>query len=508
MRDPTHSGSRERRLTAPALITLIGPRTTTLIGSCVAVLTAYTLGLEWVAHRFLGIPVGLLIVGLCVLIAECRRQAGPAEPADTLPLDHSARTRLRLPSLRSAVPSASTVGGVLELVGVPGETLDSARKQLSTIGARLTDLGNRPIGAPIAGASLSTLGILRIGVDLAEADAEALILAGLREENLGVQLEWTRARAGLVTDVEQDMAAAGLDVLIRRERRGDINVFIFEHPERPAAWHDWGMPLPLGYPGVFPPRIDPARISLAGCELSDAWHTRLAAQIIAACAMLARAPGRAATPSVLSRVLVGRVVMPHITEADGPLAIIMRRIAHTLETMQESRADHIGGMPAFARSAARACGAVLAGDEAPAAGLRADLIAAAARATGDEPEALLRQAAAEVAAARMDDAKRTLLRAAVMLRSAERRCQTDPLAFVMSEVELGTPGRMALGRVAAGIALAWATAPAETLDYLREDLMDDLAHAGWLRSRPGDVDLLKDVLETLERGPVQRLQAA
>jgi hypothetical protein len=494
MGDIAHS--RDRSIPS-ALFTLIGPRTATLVGACVAVLTAHTLGVEWLTHHFVGMPMGVWIVALVMLVAQYRHQRGAAaglpaeEGARRLELNKLNLATINLSAMRSALPSANTVGGMLELVGVPADSLGHAKRTLNNFGAKV---------APQA----STL---RIGVDLADADARELIAYGLREENLGVQVEWCKGRSGLVADVERDMAAQGLDVLIRRERRGDINVFVAEQPDHPAAWQEWGTSMPIGYAGLFPPRIDPARVVLSGCDLQQASHAELAARMTIACAMLARVPGRAGVGrSSLGRMLGARPGMATLVSEDGPLSCIMRRVAHGLENFAGLMPASV---PGFVKSAARASAAFLTTTESHSAlETTRESVALSARLCAEEPESLLRLAAAEFAAGHGDDARRTLVRGATVLRAADRRCDADPLPFIMSEVEVGTPGRMALGRIAAGIGLLWATAPHESVDYLREDLLDDLSHAGWLRDRPSDVDLLKSVIATLEQGSSVRLQAA
>ncbi len=476
-----------------------------LVGSCVVVLTAYTLGMEWLASRFLVLPLGMWIVGLAMLFAQYRHQASgaSAEPGvDEQSLLGRFRERIHLPlsgmrrlaAVRSVLPGAAAVEGVLELVGVPTQTARNARRTIGSLGSKVVPAANT----------------LRIGVDLAEFDARELIAYGLHEGNLGVPVEWCKARSGLVADVEKDMAAAGLDVLVRRERRGDINLFVAEHPDHPAAWQDWGIPQPLGYASVFPARIDPARVALSSCDLQQSRHAELAARMAIACAMLARVPGRAGLgKTAFGRVLGGRPGMAALVAEDGPLTAIMRRIAHGLEEFAKAVEGPTAVTPGFVKAAARACGAYLTSTSSSAgAESLADGIALAARLVGEEPEASLRAAAAYFAAGQNEQARCAVLGAWGSLRLSGRACDTDPLPFIMGEVEVGAPGPMALGRVAAGIALAWATAPTDTVHYLREDLLDDLSHAGWLRSRPADVELLKRVIEALEKRSEMRMQAA
>jgi hypothetical protein len=111
---------------------------------------------------------------------------------------------------------------------------------------------------------------------------------------------------------------------------------------------------------------------------------------------------------------------------------------------------------------------------------------------------VLRLAAAQFAAGHDDDALRSLQWGVRVLRSSNAECTVDPLAFVQSEIELGQPGGLSTGRIAAGLALLWATTETSRHPFLRDDLTDDLRHAGWLMGRDHDRAVLERVMLTLE----------
>lgn len=476
------------------------------MGASLVVLTAYAMGWDWLQRSFLYIPLGVWAVALAGLAAQYHRQQLAARTVQQP--DVPERRRFSLDSgipakfIRPRLPSSNTVSGVLELVGVPSDSVQYAKRKIESIGSRVATHGRA----------------VRIGVDLAESDARVLMDAGRREDGVGAAtvIEWVRVPGGLVTDVERDLVASNLDVLIRRERRGDINLFVREDADHPAAWQDWGLPMPLGYPAVFPQRVDPARVALTGCDLSDDLHCRMATQMILACAMMSRLPGRVgagvagsgvhATKARITGLVTGRHPMPELSEPDGPLCRLMQRLSMTVEAFAADRPE---STPLFAAAAARVVGAWLTRENPGlAAEQRARVVAAAADLTSQEAEGQLRLAAANFAAGHEDEALNALKTAAAALRRTGRRCDADPLAFVMSEIELGQPDALTLGRVAAGLGLLWATSPEQNLAYLREDLLDDLSHAGWLAKRPGDVELLQRVVRMLDGGAGQTGQRA
>lgn len=472
----------ERAGTPPA--SMLGPRMTTLVASCALVVTGKAMGLEWLAWPILGVPSGLWAVGMAMLFAQYRRQRVLEEAGQDgsggLLSSRIEMTPLSLAALRERLPSAEQVAGLMEMVGVPAESWESAKKRVSGLSTKILP---------------GTQATIRIGVDLCEADREALFRAGSEEAALlgcETPIEWVRAPSGLVADAERDLA--GLDALVRRERRGDINVFIPETADRLAAWYDWATPMPLGYAAVFPPRIDAARVTLSGCDLSDEEAALSAARMTLACAMLGRTSARTG-----GRRLMGRTELPRLGAPGGPIETLMMRMGDALRSL-DGCAGGRDSTPGYVRTAARVVGAWVTRSECGVAdGHRAELAASAGRWVGDEPEAALRAAAMRYAVGDMEEGNRQLLGACEALRSGGRRCESDPLAFIMSEIELGEPGRTTLGRIAAGIGLLWATSPESNMAYLRDDLMDDLAHAGWLADRAGDVQALQRVVDALER---------
>lgn len=466
----------------------VGPRMMTLLGSCALVLTGRALGLDWLAAPVFGVPSGLWAVGIAMLLAQHRHQRRLEESGEFDPGVLSARldwSQLSLEQVRRRLPTADQVTGILEMVGVPAQSWDAARKRLDHIASRL---------APAAAAGRSCV---RIGIDLCDSDAETLMQAGRAESSEWsgtLPVEWVRVRAGLIADVERDLATMSLDALVRCERRGDLNVFIPESSERPAAWYDWSGTPPLGYASVFPPRVDGARFAVAPGTLSQMESTVDVARLILAAAMLGRSAARVGA----GRRLIGRTELPLATAPGGPVDVLMRRLGSSVERFAESRR---GPAPSNIRIAARVVSAWMTRSECACEdGDRVAITRAAAEVLGDEPEMGLRAAAVEFAFGDHAASQERIVAACSTLRREQRVCESDPLAFIMSEVELGSPGRMTLGRIAAAIGLLWATSPESNQPYLRDDLMDDLSHAGWLSDRAADVQVLQSVVDALQAG--------
>jgi hypothetical protein len=123
----------------------------------------------------------------------------------------------------------------------------------------------------------------------------------------------------------------------------------------------------------------------------------------------------------------------------------------------------------------------------------------------DRPEAWLRLGAVRIAA--LDDAAgmEAILRADPFVRASREQLLCDQAQFIHSELAHGDGGSMVLGRVAAGFCLIAAQHDYENLEFLRDDLLEELDHAGWLLGRDQDTALLRVVFEELHR--VRRAEA-
>ncbi|MBX3406087.1 MAG: hypothetical protein KF869_04910 [Phycisphaeraceae bacterium] len=473
----------------PLQVPGFGPRTVTTLCGCALASTAYVLGATWLESPWLGLPLGVWLIGAGVGAAHLWTTRGPAITAA------AGRGRVRVPrGLAASLTTDNVLATVMELSGVPARSVQTARRRMREM-------------ADNAGLKLTPRAI-RIGLDLSHRDHERLCAVGASGLAPGLAVEWVRAPAGLMADAPHD--AAAFDALVRREPEGRggsgaAAVFVPEHGEFHAAWKDWAAPASPGYAQSFPVRLDPGVIRLEQCDFADPLHARLAADIIVLGAALGAGPAR--RPGGIRSVIRGGALDNET--ARSAVEVAMLRLAGTLEDLAAAADRNETSIPPAARSAARVLSAWLTAWQAqpgtpPIHHERCRLAQLAAGFLDDEPEAALRLGATQIAAFEDRAAMTTFRRARDMLRADARACPIDPLAFIQSEIEMGAPNGLTLGRVAAGLVLLWGTTPADSAHYLRDDLLDDLRHSGWLAQREQDCKVLAEVLEELARDEDRR----
>lgn len=499
MPQSTHSDERFTVTPAPSAI---GPRTVAMLWSCAGVCTGYVLGISAITAPVLGLPLGAWVVAGSVaathLYTSRRRQRFDNNSRNTTsstPLCHSATLPLSHflpPSLLSniSLPRWGSLERITSsAVTYPLRNAADAVRNLETLNplSRLRE------------ASADGVKTLRIGVDLSDTDALHLMQAGSRSLSGDLRIVWTRTTSGAFNAAREDLR--GHDALIRRrlDRPGDqpsAFAFIPEDCDHPAGWFDWNIVPPLSFASLFPTRTDPAQIELAGCNFSDPDQARLAAAMIVAAAAMGRADCRLRDSRWSARTPIGSLTDPrgHITAAMTDVVSAFETLATKLNTHGETET------PAYFRAAARLIAAwASTNDFALNADHRDKLLALTAEGLETEPQQILRVAAAQFAVGNSDAGIRSLLWARRRLRATATECVVDPLPFVQSEIELGRPGTLSLGRVAAGLTLLWSTSTADKHAYLRDDLTDDLRHAGWLAGRDDDRATLMRVMDELDR---------
>lgn len=475
----------------PAPTTGLGPRTLSTLCGCALASTSYVLGATWLESPWLGLPLGVWLIGAGVGATHLWASRGGGSLFDAAT---TTRPRFRMPrALTTSLTRDNFVATVMELSGVPARSVESARQRVREL-------------ADNAGLKL-TPRALRIGIDLSQRDQERIRAAAPSSLVPGVAIEWDRAPAGLMADAPRD--ALAFDALVRREPEGrgvgsgssgEACIFIPEHGEFRAAWKDWSSPPAPGFASTFAPRLDPALVRLEQCDLADPLHARLAADMIVLGAALGAAPSR--RPGGLRSMIRGGALDPDSAVAATDVAML--RLAATLEDLAAAAKRSETSIPRAARSAARVLSAWLTTWQAqpgtpPIHHERCRLARLAADFLPDEPEAQLRLGATQIAAFEDTAAMQSFRKARDLLRGAGAACPIDPLAFIQSEIELGAPNGLTLGRVAAGLVLLWSTTPADSSAYLRDDLLDDLRHSGWLAQREQDCKVLADVLDQLAR---------
>lgn len=535
------------RPAARAATSPLPPDSVFIACSCVVVATAAYLGLAWLRHPVLGMPFGLwLVIAEYGLLRLWRRRLG----ASVVSVDASGVFQ----NSSAAQPSAFNPAGKSDAPVSPGMTdqlsLDfqaphpgndgqlaaitmARRHQSATIPAPATPNLNgleealvtaasgvtrmcRPLVGPHRAASIGarlsawhdshrwpTRPIV-IGVDLPDRFAGQLVRAGI-----DASVRWHRLGAG--SDPERLAASGRFDAVVWRDADGHARAAMPERPGLDAAWYDWAQTPPFSYATVFPPRIDSARITLPHLEGASAEALALAGVLIETAAILSRTPARLTLadrlggrrPFDAGRGLAGLETCQHQTGVQtGPTMqprlnrAVAARLAWSVALME--RCGDGGGD--VERIAARVASAYLAASEwtiDPEERRRG--IAAAARVLSGEPEASLRAVAACFACGDDEAGLRAVATADRAIRAAGIDPAIDPLKFLHSEMDLGIAGPMTFGRVAAGVALLCSTTPAEQLEYVKEDLREDLQFSPLFIGRDADLLTLLEIVRVVER---------
>lgn len=470
----------------------IGPKTSAALVVSAAAGAAYTMGATWLGTSIVGLPLGFYLIAGSVIGAHwLRRRFGAAAmvashndhmPSHT-PFDTRTVVAFRNPPKAMAKHDQNTferwssplAAGALELA-------ESSARQYVEVKRRVGLFADKISGAHAG---------LRIGIDLADKEYQAVcrsLLGNLDSRKLvmgGVPVELTRAESGLLSAGAAD--AAKFDALIRRAGDGRLAVFVAEDDRSPAAWFDWGMSLPLSYLSVFPARLDCATINFGQLPALNDAHARVVGALAIASAVLSRTPARLGNARMLSRST--------LPDSSLVLAAAMNLLAESLL----SSAPESGRADGASRAAARVLSAYVStgGVDLPS-GDRAHLAEIASSVLPGDAEITLRLGAVQLAAGQNVEGSATLIRALRQLRVHNANSDSDALACAVNEVELGLNDRMSFGRVCAGVCLAIGTAPSDASGHLRDDLIDDLKHAGWMLGHEADLTLLRDLITSLE----------
>ena len=474
----------------------IGPRTSTALCVGAFLTAAFTMGATWLGSMVLGLPVGAwLLAGSVFGAYALSRNVGASAPAwsdgqqddeqfdqpDQPPVRYSEPAdEVRLRSVNKAQPQFDTGAFSRESIHLAASQLAQASTRHVAQARKNLDRFAERLRSARAGIS--------IGLDLPRKEFDALTrAAGDMHTLAGVHVDWVRADPGLLTDGNKD--AGKFDALLRRGADGRLVLFVHHDADQVLPTSDWCAQTKLSYPAVFPPRLDCARTDFALAEATDPGEARLLATLALSAAVLSRMPAACGNRGVLSG-------SPTLPDSSLVLASAMNLVGDALIASKQTP----GCSTPPAQAAARLLSAYVStiGRDLPS-GDREHLASAALDMLPGAPEISLRLGAAQLAEGHVADAKSTLVRAFRTLRVSGSQCDSDPLAFVMSEAEHGSSDRTTLARICAGLALAWGTSPSQSLDYLRDDLIDDLKHAGWLAGREDDVTLLREVMSELER---------
>lgn len=453
-----------------------GPRTSSILATSALASTSYALGAFWLGYMTMGLPVGAWIVGAVGLgthiafggrVPTLNGLRSIKDLAGQTPRVFAKHTRY---SIDPEHPESIHEQESGPLVYRIGNSVSKVRREIERVSRAMSTRAD----------------LIRIGVDLPQNEFESLGHAW-NEASVGpASVEWSLAETGLADNGAMD--SRGYDALLRRDAGGQLHLFVPVEDQSPSAWSDWSQPSALGYATVFPVRLDCEHVVLGACDLAESDVCDLVCAVAVSAAALGRTEARHTHAGRLS----GRLNL------DNEPKVIQAAIGKVADALLSLDADSDAyNAPVCAAAARLLLARVATRNDSLGHENRLDLARTALGVVASEPESALRFAAVQLGMGQTDEGISTLLDAFKVLRKSGQTCMADPLAFVMSEAEMGSDDPLTLGRIAAGVTLTFATAREETLGYLKDDLMDDLEASAHFSENPEGVALVKTLLERL-----------
>ncbi len=430
------------------------------------VLTSWTLGMAWLAAPVLGMPLGLWAAGLGLGIAAVLSRRWPGlTTADLAAWLTPVSWRL-----------AEAFEWMLEGCASSLMGSDRAHRWMRSLACAHDRLPwwESP---------------LRIGIDAPQA-----VSAELTAEPGLARVSWFE-----ITSTEaQDNPNAfceyhGLDAIVFAQPGGSLRVATLRRDQCDASMPDWTFDRPINLGTLFPHGADPAAVELAKAPASV---QRAAIELVSALARSSRRLG-------LADRLSGRRPMPRTARMRALRPIDQARsdtpsqlasaLMEALETAEVpvSSGTFAGAVSAWAASEpGRTPGFE---DHA-----RRDLLERAARLNPSCVRTQLRLASARFVARDDHGGLDALASAYDLLRAHEHVQDASIHAAFLDEALMQSPDEPAsVGRVATGVAMLMVSTPADQLDYLRDDLLDEARYADWLIGRDPDTTLLDQVFRRL-----------
>ncbi|MCC7387522.1 MAG: hypothetical protein IT431_02010 [Phycisphaerales bacterium] len=461
------------------------------------VLTAHTLGVAWLREPVLGAPAGLWAIGLLVGIFSA-----PARKRIASLLERTANFFGHSTAATELAAETDPGAGWWPRNRVGAVCLDAATR-LAAILVRIAWLplwggevslagdARRRVERWLGSLSLPTRP-LRVGICMPDEEAEALVAAAGPS-----RVEWFRLASW--EDPQSACRRHLFDAAVFHDGEGPVRIVTLERPGQPAGVVEWAdLVGELTFAKLFPSRVDPAAVVIEGATRTRVREgADLLRALVESAATLARCEPRI---SLADRVL-GRRATDMVERPAGlalwrsPRSVAAGVIAHLVRTAGE----HAETWPEAASIAADAGSAFLiaAEDLNPTerhAGLLSASTSAAAGAT-----AALRLGAACIGALHDDEGMECLVRADKLLRDGSTPlAKLDHAAFLESELAHGSGDPMSVGRAAAGICLVCAAAEPQRVSFLRDDMLEEMAYAGWLVGRDQDRGLLIRVFLEIE----------
>lgn len=468
------------------------------LAASAVVITAHMLGVIWLSEPVLGIPAGLWCIGLLVTIFSATARRGLAALLERVwgLFEHSTvATELAA----ETDPSAS---GWWPRNRVASVCLDAATRAAAAL-VRLAWLPLWGGEISVAGDArrrierwLETLSLptrpLRVGVCMPDEEAEALVGASGAS-----RVEWFRLASW--EDPQSACRRHLFDAAVYHDGEGPIRIVTLERPGLPAGVVEWAdLVGELTFAKLFPSRVDPAAVVIEGATRTRVREgADLLRALVESAATLARAEHRL--------TLADRVLGRRATDTvDRPAGLSLWRsprsvAAGVVSQLVQAAADRADTWPEAAAIAADAGSAFLiAAPDLNPAERRAGLLAASGSAAAGATAAL-RLGAACIGALEDDEGLDWLVRADKVLRDGSARlAKLDHAAFLESELVHGSEDPMSVGRAAAGICLVCAAADPERVSFVRDDMLEEMAYAGWLVGRDQDRGLLIRVFLEIE----------
>lgn len=472
---PTHLPIRTAHAEGPPF----APAAVVLSATALVVLTAHFLGAGWLGAPVLGLPIGIWFIA--AVFAAWRR--GWLRLADaSLPF------AARRPMLDLCPVVQRRFAPLVRLWIAASSPVARAARSLY----RMEPASPDEIAAGVADD-------LDARPELAEPIHIALLVSREQAETLREQQPAVPVRWRLAEDIDERDRHA-FDLVFRAPPEGGGLATLPEHEHRPATWYDWASPRPLSFASVFPHQNDPAQMTIGVLPTADDPSPLVGAMLVAA-AVQGRTPSRLSIADrVRGRIPLDGPEAPGTVDPGAFRARAMRRVSELLGACNPARSTVLERM---------AAGVLNSWLVTPSARIdmseRLAMMEASCRFLPDRPEAWLRLGAVRIAA--LDDAggMEAILRADPFVRASRDQLLFDQAEFVHSELQHGGGGSMVLGRVAAGFCLLAAQHDYERLEFLRDDLLEELAHAGWLLGRDQDTALLRVVFKELHR--IRRAEA-
>lgn len=463
-----HSTSPNTGADRPTCYWGFGPVTSTIIAGSGLSAAAFSMGAFWLGHMVAGLPLGAWLIASAGLAVHLANRPGGAKQA----------------LAAFSAPLSSRISAFRQHYSGP-----TFNRERIAIG------GDQPFAT--LSRFISRSPSVRIGLDLNDTDRDYITQAWPLPRIGSVPVLFEVANSGLINQGPID--AHKFDALLRRGSDGELYLFVPSDPDHPAAWPEWSESMLLSYASVFPTRIDTSKVRLGAIDLADTSTAHLVANLAIAAAVTGLTPARLRGPSLSP---TARVTIPNYADT---VDTALSGLATCLNATDDQN-------PALRQTRSAAGRAVLAWLAAGAQRLpiseKMDLSRMATAATAHEAETLLRTGALHLSAGDEPRAMAAFGRAADSLSLARCSSTVDPVPFIMSEAELGNGDTLALGRICAGIVLAWSTCESDKRGYLREDLVDELSSTGWLSRDDEAISTVQRALDMLSARSRQDASAA